>query len=125
MKCKDKIDHNYYLCLILIFQLRIQVTDQAGVKSCSKSQILTIVVRRNENAPVWSRTDRVYETTILETQNGLDPIIRVTATDADVSVSGPYSNVHSSFCLCIFDLITKESFQCAFPLDFNVSSTSF
>ncbi|XP_035826841.1 protocadherin Fat 4, partial [Aplysia californica] len=67
------------------YRLRISATDQGGVQACDVNSILTIVVRRNEFAPVWTDQDLLYESTILETRSVLNPILRVQATDADVS----------------------------------------
>ena len=71
--------HNRRLPCFFGFQLRIRASDQG---QCSTDGSLIVNIERNEYGPQFI-PNNVYETTIFETHNLVEPVYTVSATDQD------------------------------------------
>ena len=84
--------------LPFFLQFYIIATDQ-GVPSLASSVRVTVLIRRNRNAPVFRNND--YEETITEFTNVGRSVLRVVADDADnvsLAIFG-YSVFQTTQCL--------------------------
>ncbi|KAL8559117.1 hypothetical protein ACOMHN_046165 [Nucella lapillus] len=69
--------------LITTYKLRVRATD-GGSPACERFELLTIKVRRNEFTPQFVPNEN-FAVTILENQSVQAPIIRIQASDRDIS----------------------------------------
>lgn len=73
---------DFYLLIFLSSQLLVTAYDTAA-RDMETSETVTITVRKNINAPIFSKQD--YETTIYDYLPLGSEVIRVTATDNDLT----------------------------------------